>query len=147
MIGKKERKTGELPDILRRGKIFRALLEPPRVEHKQFTTVFTKRLYELTTKLLPAEYRGKSNTYYKWYSNPERSVNRAFLVNKQKNEQKWLTVVDAMEAAMVMTLREGVTQMWEQVRRYADKHEELEAYLDSYLKTNQIPIDYEEKDL
>lgn len=141
------RKTGELPDILKEGRVFKVIIQPPEKEHKRYTTRYTSMLYKYTNAYMAAGDRSISNMYYKYFNSPEKHVNKAFLHNHRRNQAKWHRIVNAMEAAMVRTLKAAVNDCQTNMHWFADKEEELSQYLEKYLETHKILPYYEEKNL
>lgn len=128
-------KIGELPQILKDGKAFEALMMVQSIEHKQYVGKYRRVLYDkLHLALGPYQLRSKKSYKY-WYEDPTNHVNIPFLVNNRRDERKWLAIVNAMYFALTETLMIAVEDTRQQLAYYRERENTLSKPLQRYIKS------------
>ena len=80
----------------------------------------------------------KSTTSYKkWFLEPEKTVNAAFLENKFMNKERWHLVVNTMYHAMVEVLIFAETYSEENSRILNEQAKLYSAILNEYVDVNK----------
>jgi len=120
---------GELPTLLKNGKVFKALGEAPPQLHQQYMSRYKTRIYEKMDEML-GDLRPKSiNSYKKWFSNPEKYLNDAFLTGQKQNPEKWLLIVNTMTFVLQEILAIAIIDARTQVRWFDEKDKQLSTAL------------------
>ncbi|MCF8308433.1 MAG: hypothetical protein K9I68_05425 [Bacteroidales bacterium] len=125
--------VGVLPQLIRDGKAFNVLAKVSDADHGKFKTKYRQRLYEIMDDIMGDDRPQHHSSYHKYFYNPEKNVNAAFLSNKFKKEEYWLKLVTAMNYAMGEVLMEAVQDARAMIQLYKDRDAELSDILNSYV--------------
>lgn len=121
----------DLPEILKKGAAYKALKKSTRHEHKRFVSKYTRKLYRIMDEQL-GELKKSSETYRKWFSNPELYINRAYLINERKDLNKWKVYVSAMYFALSEVLMQASEDTRQMLAFYKERDKNLSEQLAIY---------------
>jgi hypothetical protein len=125
----------ELPELLKKGKAFKALSMVTSKEHQQYVSKYNRKIYAIMNEQL-GEMAKKSDTYRKWFTNPEKHINAAYLINERKDHQKWLIYVNAMYFALSQVLMEASEDTRKMLAFYKERDKALSEQLNIYHEQN-----------
>ncbi len=81
--------TGQIPKVIQNGTAFKFLTKSTKREHIHSKKIYRKKLYKIMDELLGVDRPKNKSSYIKYFSDPEKNVNQAFLSNQRSNERKW----------------------------------------------------------
>lgn len=125
---------GVLPELIRDGKAFEALMMVQENEHKQYVSKYRRMLYDKMTESLGVNAPRQSVSYRNWFTDPEKNVNKALLKNQRRNEHKWHLIVNAMHHSLSDVLMLAVNETEIQPAFYKERQQALSNALGTYLK-------------
>ncbi len=135
MKKKAEIKQGVLPEIILEGKAFNLIRKSAFGDDTMWSAKNLSLLYFNTNNLMPNGHKVDNKQYKKYYNNPKKHVNGAFLDRKQKNPEKWLIIIKVMQEALLQTIIEIRQQSIEAVSHYQQKNKECVTFLTKYKKS------------
>lgn len=127
---------GELPEILKEGKVFKSLSLVADNEHQQYVNKYKQRVYRIMDDILGDDAPKASRSYRSWFTEPERYVNDAFLKNERRNPKKWMLIVNAMTFALSEVISIAFDETSKELARQQQRHKMLKDALKVYQHIN-----------
>jgi hypothetical protein len=124
---------GEIPTLLQGGVAYRLLSRGSKNEHVTFKRVYRERLYELMDDVLGDDRPKNRSSYRKYFSDPKKNVNEAFLNNQRSNERKWHQLMNAMLYAMSEVLAVAIEESRMVIRHYQEREKSFSSVLETYV--------------
>lgn len=124
--------TGKLPAIIADGLVFNQMTKPERSELYKSIQEAIEQAENANSELKTLDFKRAQSLYKRMLGDPENRLNKAFLVNKFKDEMKWHFFVFILENALYEHLLSSL-EAYEELH----KHYKIELHK-SQLRINQM---------